>query len=89
VSASDAVRRMRSAHNAADSADRRWSYGPHDERGVCATGSEKAPGCGGGGWNACASNTYPTGAFPGCRSALGVYDLNGNAAEHMKLPLDE
>ncbi len=89
VSASDAVRRMRSAHNAAHSADQRWSYGPRYERGVCATGSEKTPGCGGGGWNACGSNTYPTGAFPGCRSALGVYDLNGNAAEHMNLPLDE
>jgi len=42
----------------------------------------------GGGWNACGSNTYPTGAFPDCRSPLGVYDLNGNAAEHMNLPLN-
>ena len=27
--------------------------------------------------------------FPACRSSLDVYDLNGNAAEHMNLPLNE
>ncbi len=36
----------------------------------------------------CGSNTFPTGAFPDCRSPLGVYDLHGNAAEHMNLPLE-
>ena len=30
---------------------------------------------------------YPTGAFPDCHSPLGVYDINGNTAEHMNLPL--
>ncbi len=89
VPADEAIRRMRSAHNQAHAADKRWSYGPQYATGVCATGSQKSPGCEGGGWNACGSNTYPTGAFPACRSALGVYDLNGNAAEHMNLPLDE
>lgn len=89
VSPSDAVRRMRDAHNRAHIADRRWSYGTQYERGVCAAASQKTPGCVGGGWNACGSNTYPTGAFAQCRSTLGVYDLNGNAAEHMNLPLDE
>ncbi|GAA0766863.1 SUMF1/EgtB/PvdO family nonheme iron enzyme [Ideonella azotifigens] len=84
-----AVARMRDAHNRADGADKHWSYGPQYQRGVCATGSQKTPGCEGGGWNACGSNTYPAGSFPGCRSALGVYDLNGNAAEHMNLPLTE
>jgi hypothetical protein len=83
-----AVNRMRDAHNRAHAADKHWSYGPAYRSGVCATGSQKTPGCEGGGWNACGSNTYPTGAFPGCRSPLGVYDLNGNAAEHMNLPLD-
>jgi formylglycine-generating enzyme required for sulfatase activity len=87
--ASAAVNRMRNAHNASHAADKRWSYGPQYRAGVCATGSSKTPGCAGGGWNACGSNTYPAGAFPDCRSPLGVYDLNGNAAEHMNLPLDE
>lgn len=84
----DAVARMRAAHNRAREPDRRWSYGPTYRTGVCATGSRKTPGCEGGGWNACGSNTYPTGDFPQCRSPLGVYDLNGNAAEHMNLPLE-
>lgn len=84
----EAIRRMRAAHNASREPDKRWSYGPTYQRGVCATGSQKSPGCGGGGWNICGSNTYPAGSFPDCKSPLGVYDLNGNAAEHMNLPLD-
>jgi len=85
----EAVERMRSAHNKAHQADKNWSYGPSYRTGICATGSRKTPGCQGGGWNACGSNTYPTGNFPDCHSALGVYDLNGNVAEHMNLPLNE
>jgi len=84
-----AVERMRSTHNKARQADKNWSYGPAYRAGVCATGSRKSPGCAGGGWNICGSNTYPTGSFPDCRSPLGVYDLHGNAAEHMNLPLAE
>ena len=38
---------------------------------------------------AAARTPIPAGYFPECRSPLGVYDLNGNAAEHMNLPLDE
>ncbi len=87
VAANTAVERMRSAHNRVREADKRWSYGPTYVAGICATGSQKTPGCVGGGWNACGSNTYPTGSFPDCRSPLGVYDLHGNAAEHMNLPL--
>lgn len=89
VGASAAVNRMRAAHNRAHDGDKSWSYGPSYRRGVCATGSHKTPGCQGGGWTRCGSNTYPAGSFPACRSALGVYDLHGNAAEHMNLPLDE
>jgi hypothetical protein len=89
VDANTAVERMRQAHNRSDRAVGRWSYGPQYRSGVCATGSQKTPGCPGGGWNSCGSNTYPTGAFPDCRSPLGVYDLNGNVAEHMNLPLAE
>ena len=84
-----AVERMRAAHNRADAAGKSWSYGPQYQQGICATGSHKTPGCPGGGWNLCGSNTYPTGDFPACRSSLYVYDLNGNAAEHMNLPLSE
>ncbi|MFN4098534.1 MAG: SUMF1/EgtB/PvdO family nonheme iron enzyme [Pararhodobacter sp.] len=58
-------------------------------RGVCATGSTKSPGCDGGSWAQCGSNTYPAGSFPQCHSPLGVYDIDGNAAEHMNLPLAE
>ena len=87
VSASAAVSRMRSAHNAQYEQSRSWSYGPTYQRGICAAASQKSATCGGGGYNSCGSNTYPTGSFPDCQSALGVFDLNGNAAEHMNLPL--
>jgi len=89
VAPNTAVERMRSAHNKARQEDKRWSYGPAYQAGICAAGSLKSPGCIGGGWNVCGSNTYPVGSFPDCRSPLGVYDLHGNAAEHMNLPLAE
>lgn len=81
------VAAMRSAHNAKYAPSKSWSYGPQYKRGVCAANSQKSSSCGGGGYNSCGSNTYPTGSFPGCRSPLGVYDIHGNAAEHMNLPL--
>lgn len=58
-------------------------------RGVCATGSSKSPSSNGGSWSGCGSNTYPAGSFAQCHSPLGVYDIDGNAAEHMNLPLAE
>ena len=85
----DAIHRMRSLHNKADAPTKSWSYGPTYQTGICATGSKKTPGCNGGSWPGCGSNTYPTGDFPACKSKLDVYDLNGNAAEHMNLPLNE
>ena len=84
----DAIHRMRIAHNQAASPTKSWSYGPAYRTGICATGSTKTPGCNGGSWTGCGSNTFPTGNFPACRSSLEDYDLNGNAAEHMNLPLD-
>jgi len=87
VSANAAVSSMQKAHNRKYEPTKSWSYGPDYERGVCAAASHKTANCAGGGWSKCGSNTYPTGSFPGCRSPLGVYDLNGNAAEHMNLPL--
>lgn len=85
-----AVERMRQAHNRAYSEKKVWAYGGHSYRkGICAASSQKTPGCEGGGWTQCGSNTFPAGSFPECRSPLGVYDQHGNAAEHMNLPLDE
>lgn len=84
-----AISRMRAIHNQAHQVDKRWSYGPDYERGTCAAASHKTPGCAGGGWSKCGSNTYPTGYFPACHSPLEVYDLNGNVAEHMNLPLNQ
>ncbi len=86
---SAAVGAMRQAHNRAHAGNKAWSYGPAYETGTCAAASEKTAGCNGGDWAHCGSNTYPSGAFPKCHSASGVYDVNGNAAEHMNLPLDE
>lgn len=84
-----AVERMREAHNRLYGQRKVWAYGSHYEKGVCAAASAKTPGCQGGGWTACGSNTYPAGSFPDCSSALSVYDQHGNAAEHMNLPLNE
>lgn len=85
VSDNEAVKRMRAWHNA--NHEKTWSYGPEFKTGVCAQASSKTSGCTGGSWSGCGSNHYPTGAFPDCTSSLGVTDLNGNAAEHMNLPL--
>jgi hypothetical protein len=88
ISPEVAVSRMRLAHNRMFQGSKRWSYGDAYRIGICAAASHKSPECPGGGWSKCGSNTYPTGDFPSCRSELDVYDLNGNAAEHMNLPLD-
>jgi hypothetical protein len=84
-----AIHQMRLAHNLADRADKSWSYGPEYRTGICATGRTQTPGCPGGNWKLCGSNTYPAGDFTSCHSSSDVYDLNGNAAEHMNLPLNE
>ena len=88
VSTVDAVKRMRSAHNTAAGKSRRWATGEQPPAaGTCGMASFKTDGCDGGNPARCGTNTYPTGAFPGCVSPLGVYDQHGNAAEHMNLPL--
>ena len=63
-----------------------WSYGKEENQALCATGSRKSPKCLTPTWGGCGSNDYPAGSFPECVSPLGVYDLNGNAAEHMNFP---
>ncbi len=89
ANASRSVERMRRAHNAKYEPSKQWSYGAEYRAGICGAASFKNEACSGGGWKHCGSNTYPAGFFPDCRSALWVYDLHGNAAEHMNLPLDE
>ncbi len=89
VTPEEGIRRMRIAHNQAYSDSKSWSYGPEYRKGVCATSGTKTAGCNGGSWTGCGSNTFPAGDFPGCHSSLEVYDLNGNAAEHMNLPINE
>jgi Sulfatase-modifying factor enzyme 1 len=88
LSPGDAIYKMRGDHNRRDAATKRWSYGPEYKKGVCATSSTKTAGCNGGEWAGCGSNTYPTGDFPECHSPLQIYDMNGNAAESMNLPLN-
>jgi len=89
VSPNVAVERMRQEHNRLYATGKTWAYGSHYEKGICACSSSKTPGCTGGSWTGCGSNTFPSGSFSECRSSLGVYDLHGNAAEHMNLPLNE
>jgi len=64
-----------------------WSYGPTKDHSLCGTGSFRTPDCPGGGYEKCGSNTYPAGSFPLCQSPLGVFDMHGNAAEHMNMPI--
>jgi formylglycine-generating enzyme required for sulfatase activity len=66
-----------------------WAYGPTKDHSKCASNSRKSDGCVTPTWERCGTNTYPAGAFPECVSPFGVYDLHGNAAEHMNLPMQE
>ena len=89
VAINTAVQRMRTAHNQKHGQQKSWSYGKSFQKGVCAQNSTKAADCNGGDWKRCGSNHYPAGSFPECKSKLEVYDTNGNAAEHMNLPLNQ
>ncbi len=89
MGASAAVNTMRNWHNNHySSTSGTYSIGAW-QSGVCATGSFKNASCNGGSFTGCGSNTYPAGSFPQCQSPLGVFDIDGNAAEHMNLPLAE
>ncbi len=63
-----------------------WSYGRQKDVDRCGVQSVRSPGCPGGGYEKCGSNTYPAGSFPECRSPFGIFDMHGNVAEHMNLP---
>lgn len=81
------IKVMRKKHNLKESQNQTWAYGNIYQKGICATSSFKSPKCDGGNWQKCGSNTFPSGFFINCKSKFDVYDLHGNAAEHMNLPL--
>lgn len=72
-------------HN--QSRDQVWAYGDEKRHQLCATSTLKGAACTDADFETCGSNTFPAGAFPKCKSALGVYDQHGNVAEHMSLPM--
>lgn len=78
-------RRLLQSHLHNEKREKVWAYGPKKNHALCATASRKSKKCTAGGWRECGSNTYPAGAFVECVSRFGVYDLHGNAAEHMNL----
>ena len=89
MSGSAAVTTMRGLHNR----ELRQHVEPVFHRqwrsGVCATGSSKSASCDGRIVHRLRVEHLSAGSFPDCRSPLGVYDIDGNAAEHMNLPLSE
>lgn len=66
----------------------RYAYGDELDLSICNTSkSAKQSACdpasARSAWKTCATNTEPSGAFPRCRSRLGVFDMHGNVAEEM------
>jgi len=64
VAPNAAVERMRSSHNKARQADKAWSYGPAYQAGICATGSQKSPGCAAAAGTSAAPTPIRPAAFP-------------------------
>ena len=79
------------AHPGNASRKKIWAYGDQRHPELCAFGQPKSPGCekaietNKAVRESCGPNTWPSGSFPQCAGELGVYDLHGNAAEHMNL----
>jgi hypothetical protein len=70
--------------------DRVYAYGDELDLGICNTQKPRLaqnPVCDVSTedkvWTTCGTNTEPSGAFSGCRSRFGVFDLHGNVAEIM------
>lgn len=82
-------------HPGNSSRKKTWAYGSKRDASLCAFGQPKSPGCDAAivanknVKESCAPNTWPSGSFPQCAGELGVYDLHGNAAEHMNLARSE
>jgi hypothetical protein len=81
------ARRFAMQHDHNEKREVVWAYGKTKDHKKCATTSRKSDGCVHPTWQKCGTNTYPAGAFPECVSPFGVYDLHGNAAEHMNFPM--
>jgi formylglycine-generating enzyme required for sulfatase activity len=74
-------------------ADRVYAYGDELDLEICNTNKPQPLGPTGlrmcdtraapHAWGTCATETEPSGAFPGCRSRFGVFDQHGNVAEMM------
>ena len=78
------------AHNRAYEPTSSWSYGPAYQQGRLRDLQPQEPRLQRRRLEPVAGPTpFPDGLVPGLPQPLGVYDLNGNAAEHMNLPLDE
>jgi hypothetical protein len=70
-----------------------YAYGEALDLSICNTNKPHATGPDGQwlcnprsaqvAWETCATETEPSGAFPRCRSRLGVFDQHGNVAEMM------
>lgn len=69
--------------------EREITYGVDLNKVKCATGGNKSLGCNASEPSKCGSNNFPSGSFPECVSPLGIYDLIGNVAEIMNLPLNK
>ena len=89
VSPTVAVARMRAGAQSNVAATKRWSYGPQYQKGICATSSEKTPAATGEAGRAAGQTRSRPAIFPLATARSVCYDLNGNAAEHMNLPLNE
>ena len=69
---------------------KRWSYGPDvSERHLRHVEARRPPAAMAAAGRDAVQTLFRPGTFPACHSPLEVYDLNGNAAEHMNLPLNE
>lgn len=69
----------------------KYAYGSELDLGACNTSKSSHlldetpcdPSTIGTAWKSCGTHTEPAGAFPRCRSRLGVFDQHGNVAEAM------
>jgi hypothetical protein len=83
------VSAMQRAHYTKYGSSKTWVYDPSYKKGVCGRDSIKTSGYNGTSWTGYGSSTCPSVFFPVCKSKLSVYDLHGNATEHVNFLLSE